>query len=74
MNTVRPTRTLVVDRTACRGAGLCATLLPDDVTLDEWGYPVLAGGSAAVVDEQDGERALRLCPARALRRPRVIPA
>ena len=32
---------LVVDRIACTGHGICASLLTDEVTLDEWGYPVV---------------------------------
>ena len=54
---------LAVDRIACTGHGICASLLPEDVTLDEWGYPVV---SASVVDSEMGEVAIRLCPARAL--------
>ena len=34
---------LRVDPTACTGHGLCAELLPELITLDEWGYPILAG-------------------------------
>jgi ferredoxin len=34
---------LRVNPIACTGHGLCAELLPELVTLDEWGYPVLAG-------------------------------
>ena len=32
---------LAVDRIACTGHGICASLLPDEVGLDEWGYPVV---------------------------------
>lgn len=35
------THRLEVDWTACRGHGLCAELLPEHITLDEWGYPLL---------------------------------
>jgi ferredoxin len=31
--------TLTVDRIACTGHGVCASLLPEHVALDEWGYP-----------------------------------
>lgn len=31
---------LAVDRIACTGHGICASLLPEHVALDEWGYPV----------------------------------
>ena len=53
---------LTIDRIACTGHGICASLLPD-VTLDEWGYPVVP---ASVVDPEIGDVAIRLCPARAL--------
>ena len=32
---------LRVDWVACDGHGLCAELLPELVTLDDWGYPIL---------------------------------
>lgn len=35
------THRLEVDWTACQGHGLCAELLPEHITLDEWGYPLL---------------------------------
>ena len=54
---------LAVDRIACTGHGVCASLLPDEVTLDEWGYPVV---HTSVVDHELGDIAVRLCPARAL--------
>ena len=34
---------LRVNPIACSGHGLCAELLPELITLDEWGYPVLDG-------------------------------
>lgn len=54
---------LAVDRIACTGHGACAGLLPDQVRLDEWGYPVLLDDR---VDGAAGATAVRLCPARAL--------
>ena len=36
---------LDVDRTACQGHGLCAELLPEHITLDEWGYPLVDGAA-----------------------------
>ncbi len=35
-------RRLRVNPVACTGHGVCAELLPELVTLDEWGYPVIA--------------------------------
>jgi ferredoxin len=54
---------LTVDRIACTGHGVCASLLPDEITLDEWGYPVV---HISPVDPELGDIAVRLCPARAL--------
>ena len=54
---------LRVDRIACTGHGMCASLLPRQVRLDEWGYPVV---DDARVSAADGEVAIRFCPARAL--------
>ena len=34
---------LVVDPVRCTAARLCAELLPEAVSLDEWGYPVVDG-------------------------------
>ncbi len=55
---------LRVDRTRCTGHGICATLLPDRVTLDEWGYPIVEPG--ADPEAADADLAIRYCPARAL--------
>jgi ferredoxin len=54
---------LAVDRIACTGKGICASLLVGAVDLDEWGYPVVRD---AQVDPRMGEIAIRMCPARAL--------
>ncbi|MDP9988351.1 ferredoxin [Arthrobacter sp. KFRI-F3372] len=54
---------LAVDRIACTGHGVCATLLPEHITLDEWGYPILDG---PIPKTADAELAVRYCPARAL--------
>ncbi|MBC9955578.1 ferredoxin [Yimella sp. cx-51] len=56
--------TLHIDRIACTGHGLCAALLPEQVSLDEWGYPVV---HAQEVDADLGRTAVRLCPVAALR-------
>jgi ferredoxin len=37
---------LRVDRVACSGHGVCASLLPGSVRLDEWGYPVVLDQAA----------------------------
>ena len=55
---------LVVNVCACTGHGLCAQLLAN-VTLDEWGYPVVHDDAAGA---DEAATAIRLCPARALYR------
>ncbi|MGC4110803.1 MAG: ferredoxin [Nocardioides sp.] len=57
---------LRVDWPACRARGLCAELLPEIVSLDEWGYPIVRGE----VDEELvglAREAVRMCPKLALR-------
>ncbi len=54
---------LAVDRVACTGHGVCAQLLPEQVTLDEWGYPILTDRAGAA---EDVDLTVRSCPARAL--------
>jgi ferredoxin len=58
---------LEIDWTRCDGHGLCATLLPDELLLDEWGFPVLRGREIAADQMPDARRAVMACPALALR-------
>jgi ferredoxin len=53
--------------TGCDAHGLCATLLPEDVTLDEWGFPVLRGRRVTASELTNARRAVLACPALALR-------
>jgi ferredoxin len=48
------------------GHGLCAELLPELITLDEWGYPVLPGQPVPRPLERQARRAVTGCPALAL--------
>ncbi|APA96505.1 ferredoxin [Nocardia seriolae] len=58
---------LRIDRIACTGRGLCAELLPELITLDEWGYPIV--NDRTIPDHLRGHarRAIAACPLRALR-------
>ncbi|MDJ0340169.1 NADH-ubiquinone oxidoreductase-F iron-sulfur binding region domain-containing protein [Streptomyces sp. H10-C2] len=58
---------LAVDWTLCQGHGLCAGLLPELVRLDGDGYPSLAGTPVPGHLRAAAVRALRRCPALALR-------
>ena len=53
--------------TACSGHGLCAELLPELVTLDEWGYPIVARGPVPPALGRHVRRAVTDCPTLALR-------
>ncbi len=35
---------LLVDPIACDGRALCAEMLPELITLDDWGFPVISDG------------------------------
>ena len=57
---------LRVNPIACAGHGLCAELLPERVTLDEWRYPVVSGEPVPPELEPLARRAVTDCPALAL--------
>ena len=69
----RPAR-LVVDPIACDGRGLCAELLPQLVTLDDWGFPVIADTDVPARLHGEAAAVVRLCPRLALRLERSRPA
>jgi ferredoxin len=56
-----------VNPIACSGHGLCAELLPELITLDEWGYPVIADQPVPARLAKEVRRAVTDCPALALR-------
>jgi ferredoxin len=56
-----------IDWTRCDGHGLCATLLPGDVALDESGFPVLRDREITAGELSHARRAVLACPALALR-------
>jgi len=58
---------LTVDPIACRAHGLCAEVVPELVTLDEWGYPVLRGVPVPPGLAAEARRAAAACPVLALR-------
>jgi ferredoxin len=57
---------LLVDPVACDAYGYCAELLPEAITLDEWGYPVVDGAPLPPELVSAARRAARDCPRRAI--------
>ena len=58
---------LRVDPIACDGRGLCAEVLPELITLDDWGFPIISGQDVPPALRRDAQEAIRLCPTLALR-------
>ncbi|MFC4507968.1 MULTISPECIES: ferredoxin [Streptomyces] len=56
-----------IDWTTCRAHGLCAELLPEHITLDEWGYPIVDGTPVPTRTVKRARRAASDCPALALK-------
>ena len=59
-------RELRVNPIACTGHGACAELLPEMITLDDWGYPILAPGPVPPALLAHARRAEGACPTLAL--------
>jgi len=57
---------LSVDPVGCDGHGLCAELLPEMITLDDWGYPILMRREVPPHLEAAARRAAAACPKLAL--------
>jgi ferredoxin len=62
---------LEVDRIRCDGHGLCAELLPELITLDDWGYPIVKKGPVPDHLAELARRAVDDCPVLALRLART---
>ncbi|HEU5416461.1 MAG TPA: ferredoxin [Streptosporangiaceae bacterium] len=57
------TQAITINPAACAGHGVCGELLPELVTLDEWGYPLLASDRVPGSLRKQAARAARNCPA-----------
>jgi ferredoxin len=55
-----------VNPIACEGHGLCAELLPERITLDEWGYPIVDEAALTPGLDKHAKRAVAACPRVAL--------
>jgi ferredoxin len=64
-------RRVVVDPIACVGHRLCADLLPERITLDDWGYPIIDPEPVEGAVADHARRAVDACPTLALRLEKV---
>jgi ferredoxin len=58
---------LRVDPIACDGRGVCAEILPELISLDDWGFPIIRGGDVPPGLAGEAGETVRLCPKLALR-------
>ena len=58
---------LRVNPIACDGRGLCAEVLPELIRIDDWGFPIVAGGCVPAWLRTAAAEAVRICPKLALR-------
>jgi ferredoxin len=58
---------IAVDRIRCDGHGLCAELLPELISLDDWGYPIVKPGSVPEHLREHAHRAVDACPVLAVK-------
>lgn len=57
---------IVIDPVACDAYGFCAELLPEAISIDEWGYPIVDGEPLPAELVDAAKRAARDCPRRAI--------
>lgn len=58
---------LRVNDIRCEGRGLCAELLPELITLDDWGYPIISADPVPRPLLADARQTVQACPLLALR-------
>lgn len=67
------TTRISVDRIRCDGHGVCAELFPEGISLDDWGFPILAAPEVPGHLLPAARRAVSSCPVMALRLARPQP-
>jgi ferredoxin len=67
------TSRLRVNWIACEAHGMCAELLPERITLDDWGYPIIDERPIPAELEAHARRAVDACPTMALALERLRP-
>jgi ferredoxin len=64
---------LRVDPIACEARGLCAELLPELISVDDWGYPIVDPRPVPAELLAHTRRAVDACPTLALALRRIEP-
>lgn len=59
--------TIEIDPIRCNAHGLCAELVPERITLDDWGYPLVDGAPVEGALEELAKRAASACPTLAIK-------
>lgn len=57
---------VVVNPIECAAHGMCAELLPERISLDDWGYPIIDGTALSADLLEHARRAAEACPTFAL--------
>lgn len=57
---------ITLNPAVCDGFGFCAEILPEVISLDEWGFPIIRGGDVPERLRRAGQQAVHFCPRRAL--------
>ena len=58
---------LRVDPIACDGRGLCAEMLPELISMDDWGFPIIRPDAVPAHLLGDARATIGACPKLALR-------
>lgn len=58
---------IVIDPIACEAHGMCAELLPERITLDDWGYPIVDDRPLDGRLVEMAKRAAQACPTLAIK-------
>lgn len=59
-------RRLEIDPVRCDGTAICAHIAPSIITLDSWGYPIVAANELSTHETRAASAAVAACPRRAL--------
>jgi ferredoxin len=60
-------RRLRVNPTLCTGYGYCAEIIPEVVSVDDWGYPIIGARDIDTDDlQRHARKAIATCPRLAL--------